>query len=179
MTTSRSTFNETVQTRQKMVLCDPQALASSYSSSLKSYADDRIKQHAGRRDSDHAAGRHAQSVLPLCNESLRRQVGIAALVKWPTLKQLKRAHGKSVRAFILHRATRWPDQSRGPGKAGSRDRSGDRAERQAESGDCRRSCPKFLRQTFQEFAAHSCGWSRSAKAMYEQKRATGMQHHSA
>jgi len=40
----------------------------------------------------------------------------------------------------------------------------------------RRACPKFLRQTFHEFADHSRRWSRWAKAWYDQKRASGMKH---
>lgn len=40
----------------------------------------------------------------------------------------------------------------------------------------RRACPKFLRQTFHEFADHSRHWSRWAKAWYEAKRAAGMKH---
>jgi transposase len=41
------------------------------------------------------------------------------------------------------------------------------------------ACPKFLRQSFHEFANHSirfCGW---AKAFYEQQRARGKDHHAA
>ncbi len=41
----------------------------------------------------------------------------------------------------------------------------------------RRACPKFLRQTFHEFAEHSCRWSTWAKAWYDLKRASGMKHH--
>lgn len=40
----------------------------------------------------------------------------------------------------------------------------------------RRACPKFLRQTFHEFADHSRHWSRWAKAWYDSKRAGGMKH---
>jgi transposase len=40
----------------------------------------------------------------------------------------------------------------------------------------RRACPKFLRQTFHEFADHSCRWSHWAKAWYDLKRAAGMKH---
>jgi transposase len=43
----------------------------------------------------------------------------------------------------------------------------------------RRACPKFLRQTFHEFAAHSivkCTW---AKAYYEHQCETGHNHHAA
>ena len=35
------------------------------------------------------------------------------------------------------------------------------------------ACPKFLRQTFHEWAAHSIGSSAWAKAYYEQQRAKG------
>jgi transposase len=43
----------------------------------------------------------------------------------------------------------------------------------------RHACPKFLRQTFQEFAGQSiphCGW---AKAFYQQQLARGRSHHAA
>jgi transposase len=43
----------------------------------------------------------------------------------------------------------------------------------------RRACPKFLRQTFHEWAGHSipfCDW---AKAYYQQQRARGADHHAA
>jgi transposase len=43
----------------------------------------------------------------------------------------------------------------------------------------RRSCPKFIRQTFHEFAAHSipkCPW---AKAYYQKQRSLGNDHHAA
>ena len=43
----------------------------------------------------------------------------------------------------------------------------------------RRACPKFLRQTFQEFASHSIGFSRWACAYYRMLRARGQQHHAA
>lgn len=43
----------------------------------------------------------------------------------------------------------------------------------------RRACPKFLRQTFHEFADHSRLWSRWAKAWYDSKRATGTKHQAA
>lgn len=39
------------------------------------------------------------------------------------------------------------------------------------------ACPKFLRQTFQEFAGQSIRWSVWAKALYQQKRSQGMGHH--
>ena len=35
------------------------------------------------------------------------------------------------------------------------------------------ACPKFVRQTFQEWAAHSIGFSPWAKTYYEQQRAKG------
>jgi len=35
------------------------------------------------------------------------------------------------------------------------------------------ACPKFLRQTFHEWAIHSIGFSAWAKAYYEQQRAKG------
>jgi len=44
---------------------------------------------------------------------------------------------------------------------------------------CRRACPKFLRQTFVEFAGHSIKKSKWAKAFYESKRAANMGHHAA
>ena len=40
-------------------------------------------------------------------------------------------------------------------------------------------CPKFLRQTFHEFADHARKWSAWSKAFYEMKRAAGMKHHAA
>jgi len=43
----------------------------------------------------------------------------------------------------------------------------------------RRACPKFLRQTFHEFAWSStkhCGW---ARAYYDRKKAQGKRHHAA
>jgi len=43
----------------------------------------------------------------------------------------------------------------------------------------RRACPKFVRQTFHEWATHSiafCGW---ARAYYEQQRQRGKNHHAA
>ncbi len=43
----------------------------------------------------------------------------------------------------------------------------------------RLACPKFLKQTFHEFAEHSCRWSRWAKIWYDHKRAAGMKHHAA
>ena len=41
------------------------------------------------------------------------------------------------------------------------------------------SCPKFLRQTFHEWALHSIPCSAWAKAFYEQQRARGKPHHTA
>jgi transposase len=43
----------------------------------------------------------------------------------------------------------------------------------------RRSCPKFLRQTFHEFASHSIGQSDWAKAYYQSQRARQKNHHAA
>jgi transposase len=43
----------------------------------------------------------------------------------------------------------------------------------------RYSCPKFLRQTFHEFADHARKWSAWSKAFYNMKRAAGMKHHAA
>jgi transposase len=43
----------------------------------------------------------------------------------------------------------------------------------------RRACPKFLRQTFHEFADHSIAQSGWAKAYYEMQRAKGNNHHAA
>lgn len=41
------------------------------------------------------------------------------------------------------------------------------------------ACNKFLRQTFHEFALHSLGRSRWAKAYYDQMRGRGVKHHAA
>jgi transposase len=41
------------------------------------------------------------------------------------------------------------------------------------------ACNKFLRQTFHEFAQHSLGRSRWAKAYYDQMRRRGVKHHAA
>ena len=41
------------------------------------------------------------------------------------------------------------------------------------------ACPKFLRQTFHEFAAHSRRWSPWAQAYYQQQIEKGAQHHAA
>ena len=43
----------------------------------------------------------------------------------------------------------------------------------------RSACPKFVRQTFHEFAEHSRRWSRWARAYYEHKRSGGMKHQAA
>jgi transposase len=43
----------------------------------------------------------------------------------------------------------------------------------------RRSCPKFLRQTFHEWALHSIAGSAWAKDYYREHRANGQSHHSA
>ena len=43
----------------------------------------------------------------------------------------------------------------------------------------RRACPKFLRQTFQEFAQHSMQKSEWAKAFYQSEREKGKDHHCA
>lgn len=43
----------------------------------------------------------------------------------------------------------------------------------------RYACPKFLRQTFHEFAGHSLPQSPWAKAYYQQQRAQGQGHHTA
>jgi len=43
----------------------------------------------------------------------------------------------------------------------------------------RRACPKFLRQTFHEWAQHSMKSCRWAKAYYDQLRAGGKHHHAA
>jgi len=41
------------------------------------------------------------------------------------------------------------------------------------------ACPKFLRQTFHEFAAHSTARSQWAGQFYQQQRKRGMRHHAA
>lgn len=43
----------------------------------------------------------------------------------------------------------------------------------------RRACPKFIRQTFHEFANHSRRWCDWAKAYYQLQRTRGKQHHAA
>jgi transposase len=41
------------------------------------------------------------------------------------------------------------------------------------------ACPKFLRQTFHEFANHARKWSPWSRAFYNMKRAAGMKHNAA
>jgi Transposase IS116/IS110/IS902 family len=41
----------------------------------------------------------------------------------------------------------------------------------------RRACPKFLRQTFHEWAQHSMKKSRWARVYYDQLRSAGKKHH--
>src|SRR5438094_9611153 len=41
------------------------------------------------------------------------------------------------------------------------------------------ACPKFLRQSFHEWAGHSIAQSEWARAYYEQQRARGKKHHAA
>jgi transposase len=43
----------------------------------------------------------------------------------------------------------------------------------------RHACPKFLRQTFHEFANCARQWSAWSRAFYDMKRAAGMRHHAA
>lgn len=43
----------------------------------------------------------------------------------------------------------------------------------------RLACPKFVRQSFHEFAGCSLPWSRWARAYYDQQRAGGAKHHTA
>jgi len=43
----------------------------------------------------------------------------------------------------------------------------------------RRACPKFLRQTFHEWAGHSIGFCDWARVFYQQKREKGFDHHAA
>lgn len=43
----------------------------------------------------------------------------------------------------------------------------------------RRACPKFLRQTFHEFADHARKWSPWSRAWYDHKRAAGFHHQAA
>lgn len=44
---------------------------------------------------------------------------------------------------------------------------------------CRWACPKFLRQTFHEWALHSIGSSAWARSYYQAQRAKGKSHHTA
>jgi len=44
---------------------------------------------------------------------------------------------------------------------------------------CRYACPKFLRQTFHEFADHARKWSSWSTAFYQQRRAAGYKHQAA
>jgi hypothetical protein len=41
------------------------------------------------------------------------------------------------------------------------------------------ACPKFLRQTFHEWASHSIGFCDWARAYYEQQLKSGKRHHAA
>jgi len=41
------------------------------------------------------------------------------------------------------------------------------------------ACPKFVRQSFHEFAAFSIPWSAWTKAYYFQQRSRGLEHHAA
>lgn len=50
---------------------------------------------------------------------------------------------------------------------------------QSQSVQSRRACPKFLKQTFHEFADHSRRWCPWAKAFYELKKTAGMKHQAA
>ncbi len=43
----------------------------------------------------------------------------------------------------------------------------------------RRACPKFLRQTFHEWASHSIGFSQWARDYYQHQRAKNKSHHAA
>jgi ribosomal protein S15P/S13E len=49
----------------------------------------------------------------------------------------------------------------------------------SETAHFRRACPKFLRQTFHEFAAHSITKSPWARAYYDQQKQKGKGHHAA
>lgn len=49
----------------------------------------------------------------------------------------------------------------------------------AESVHFRRACPKFLRQTFHEWAGHSIAFCDWARVFYLQKRQKGVDHHAA
>lgn len=44
---------------------------------------------------------------------------------------------------------------------------------------CRHACPKFLRQSFHEFANQACKWSPWSAAFYRSKRAAGCRHQAA
>jgi transposase len=48
-----------------------------------------------------------------------------------------------------------------------------------ESVHFRRACPKFLRQTFHEWAGHSIAFCDWARVFYQQKRQEGFEHHAA
>jgi hypothetical protein len=48
-----------------------------------------------------------------------------------------------------------------------------------ESVHFRRACPKFLRQTFHEWAGHSIAFCDWARVFYQQKRQKGLDHHAA
>lgn len=48
-----------------------------------------------------------------------------------------------------------------------------------ESVHFRRACPKFLRQTFHEWAGHSIAFCDWARLFYQQKREKGLDHHAA
>jgi len=41
------------------------------------------------------------------------------------------------------------------------------------------ACPKFLRQSFHEYAGQSIRWSPWARAYYQQQRQRGQKHHAA
>lgn len=43
----------------------------------------------------------------------------------------------------------------------------------------RRACPKFLRQSFQEWAGHSIAFCDWARLYYQQQRQRGLDHHAA
>jgi len=49
----------------------------------------------------------------------------------------------------------------------------------SESVHFRRACPKFLRQTFHEWAGHSIAFCDWARVFYQQKRHEGLDHHAA
>lgn len=60
-----------------------------------------------------------------------------------------------------------------------RNRTRRRKQRKATLVHYRWSCPKFLRQTFHEWALHSTASSGWAKDYYKQQRVQGKSHHSA